>query len=131
MKKDITFTISEADKQLFAKMRNAFISEEEALFFNKLKEKEKHESAFSNDLLIYECDNKDNIFLIRKYFDTYLIGKVLNDGSFAQYETTSLSEVLSLNLSECISHDKSITLLDWLRHCNYDCVKYDRNYDLI
>ena len=124
-----TFRLSEADLRLFADMKHAFRSLAEKNFFHKLEEKEQYEPAFANELLVYERDNHDGIYLIRKYYDVYLIGCQKADGSVAEYECDTLSELLQTNLSQCIAFPRQITVLEWLRESDYSFVRYNRNYD--
>lgn len=42
----------------------------------------------------------------------------------------SLSEALSLNLKDLGFLDRNVTLLEWLREYDYNCVNYSRNFDL-
>lgn len=125
----IKFNISEADKCLFTEMRHAYQSDAEKKFFEKVKYKEQYESAFSNELLVYEKDNEDHIFIIRKYFDTYLVGYCNSENSVDEYECETLSEMLRLQLDECVGFPYKISVWEWLRKYDYRIVKYNRNYD--
>lgn len=128
-KQRIKFSISEADKALFAEMKHSYISNAEKQFFVKLKRKEQYNSALSNELLVDENDNEDSLYLLRKYFDTYLVGYSGTKGHVEEFECETLNTALSLSLNECVNFPKNITLWEWLRDTDYRYVKYNRNYD--
>lgn len=123
------FELSESDKIFFAEMRGKYQSESEKKFFQKLSRKEQYESAFANELLVYEKDNPDGIYFIRKYYDTYLIGYEIRPGYSEKYECETLVEALSLRLDLILGFPRPITLMDWLRESDYEFVSYERNYD--
>lgn len=129
MKKEIKFEISIADKELFSNMQRNFASVAEKAFFKKMCYKEQYEPAFSNELLVFENENESGIFLLRKYYDTYLIGYRNPIGTVAEYECVTLCAALSSRLDQCIGFPLQITLLEWLRKFDYGMVKYNRNYD--
>lgn len=123
------FTLSKADDNLFAVMRASSSTAGERQFFKRLEWKEQHEPAFSNELLVYEKENTDGIFLIRKYYDTYLIGMKHVGSPTREYETTTLASALEADLSTAVGYGRKMSLHDWLRGNDYECVRYDRNYD--
>lgn len=130
MNEDFDFPLSTNDLLLFTHMEKQAASPEEQEFFSQLSYKERHEPAFSNELLVHETENPDGIFLLRKYSDTYLIGYKSSDAPSAQFECNTLSTVLQQNLAEVVHFPQAITLWQWLRAYNYSVVRYNRNFDL-
>lgn len=123
------FVLSEADVALFAEIKLHSVSEAERKFFSKLEWKEQYESAYANELLVYEKDNEDGVFLLRRYFDVYLIGSVSPEGIYKQVEFSHLAEALECRLDVTIGLSEPLTLLQWLRKYDFKFVRYDRNYD--
>ena len=64
----------DADNKLFASMRDESLTPNEANFFKNMKFKEEYEPTLSNDLIISEHDNADEIYLVRVEYDEYLVG---------------------------------------------------------
>lgn len=127
--KDKQHSNTAQDKKLFIKMKRESISPLEKRFFSMMEKKQEYESAFANELLVFEQENPDGLFLLRKYYDTYLIGYKHQDGTTTEYECETLFQALSLRLDMCIQFPKKITLWEWLRDSDYEVVRYDRNYD--
>ena len=127
--KKIKFMLSDADRNLFTRIHNSYLSDAEKKFFMKMKHKEQYDSAYSNELLVYEKENADGLYLIRKYFDTYLIGYSNSNGDVEEYECATLAAALSLRLDVSVGYPDKSTLGEWLRKTNYKFVKYNRNYD--
>lgn len=118
------------DKALFKKMKGNYVSEKEANFFKNIQYKQEYEVTALGDLLISEYENPDEIYLLRLYFDEYVIGyKIDSDGEFEAH-VMNLSEALSLNLKDQGFMNRNLTLWEWLRETDYAYVNYDRNYDL-
>lgn len=130
MKKlDIQFNLSAADKSLFVQMRHSYQSDSERKFFEIMKRKEQYESAFSNELLVYEKENDDRLYILRKYYDTYVVGYCQPNGRIEEYECETLSALLFLQLDKCVGFPYVMSVLQWLRKFDYSFVKYNRNYD--
>ena len=103
------------DKALFERMRGNYVSNNEANFFKNIQYKQEHEITGLNDLLISEYENPDEIYLVRMYYDEYLLGyKIDSNGEFEEH-VMNLSEVLALNLKELGYINRNLTLLEWLR----------------
>ena len=118
------------DKALFERMRGNYVSNNEANFFKNIQYKQEHEITGLNDLLISEYENPDEIYLVRMYYDEYLLGyKIDSNGEFEEH-VMNLSEVLALNLKELGYINRNLTLLEWLRENDYAYVNYNRNNDL-
>lgn len=116
-----------ADIELFAKMRTDSISPEEFNFFQNMQFKEEHEVTLSNDVIMSENDNVDNIYIVREVYDEYVIGCASHPNN--EIHVMNLSEALNVNLSEIGVSNKNETILDWLRSINYAGISYNRNYD--
>lgn len=118
------------DKALFEQMKGNYVSNNEANFFKNIQYKQEYEITGLNDLLISEYENPDEIYLVRMYYDEYLLGcKIDSDGEFEEH-VMNLSEVLALNLKKLGYIDRNLTLLEWLRETDYAYVNYNRNHDL-
>ena len=119
------------DRELFDEMENNYASENEKIFFERMRYKQEHIYTSANDLVFHENDNEDALFLIRLDFDEYILSYSGNDRECEECHTQSLSDVLAINLKEHNLSDKDMTLLEWLRSIDYACVLYDNNYDWI
>ncbi len=118
-----------ADKELFENMAGKYVSQNEANFFKNIQYKEEYELTGLNDLLVSEYDNPDEIYLVRMYYEEYLVGyKIGCDGKFEEH-VMNLSEALALNLKELGFMDRNLSLLEWLRETDYVYVDYNRNFD--
>ena len=62
------------DKTLFERMKGNYVSNNEANFFKNIQHKQEHEITALNDLLISEYENPDEIYLVRMYYEEYLLG---------------------------------------------------------
>ena len=114
------------DEQLFASLEGKYQSDNEAVFFRNMKFKQEYEPTLSNDLIISELDNEDEIYLVRVEYDEYLVGRG-KDGA-SEVHVMNLSEALSVDL-RWIGLNRQLTLFDWLRKRDYEGVLYDHNYD--
>ncbi len=116
----------EEDDNLFASMKDNYQSENEREFFEKILYKQQWECSLSNDLILSEKDNEDEIYIVRVYFEEYIVGK---KGKIEEEHVMNLSTALNLNLKEIGVLDESITLFEWLRRRDYVGVKYDNDFD--
>lgn len=122
--------VPQEDRDMFETMKGQYVSSNEENFFKNIQYKEECEITGLNDLLVSEYENNDEIYIVRQYYEEYLVGHGIgNDGAQEEHVMT-LSEALALNLKELGFIDRDITLLDWLRETDYRYVKYNRNYDL-
>ena len=116
------------DYELFASMEGHYTSENEKTFFEKVRYKMEFELAPSNDLLLSEIDNEEQIYLVRVDYDEFIVGH----GTVGHYDeechVMNLSEALNTNLKEKGYLDRDITLLDWLRERDYQGIRYNHNY---
>lgn len=122
--------ISKEDKQLFDSMRGHYFSFNEENFFKNMQYKEEYEITGLNDLIVSEYENEDEIYIVREYYEEYIVGQGINSNGAKEEHVMTLKEALSLNLQELGFLNKDITLLEWLREHDYRYVKYNRNYDL-
>lgn len=83
--------------------------------------------TISNDLLLHEDNNEDRIYIVRCWFDEYVIGGESYKHGEEHY--MNLSEALNANLKEIGVLDRDITLFQWLRERDYEGVEYDHNFD--
>ena len=122
--------ISTDDKLLFEAMIGKYISTNEENFFKNMQYKQEFEVSGLNDLLVSEYENDDEIYLVRECFEEYLVGHGIGTNGAQEIHVMSLSDALSVNLKNAGFLSKDQTMLEWLRDCDYSCVKYNRNHDL-
>jgi hypothetical protein len=103
-------------------------TQQEKIFFEKLKKKQLYEISTSNDIIVYECENDDTVYVVRVYYDEYIIGIANSTKDDSEVHVLSLSEALNVNLED-LGYSKDMTLFEWLRQCNYVYAKYNRNLD--
>jgi len=120
-----------ADAKLFASMKEASHTPNEANFFRNMQYKEEYEVTALNDLLVSEYENDDEIYLIRMNYDEYVIGHGIGTNGAEELHVMNLSEALAVNFKNEGFLDRDITLWQWLREKDYKIVNYGRNYDLI
>ena len=116
----------DVDEKLFASLEGHYQSDNEAVFFRNMKFKQEYEVALSNDLIVSETDNTDEIYLVRVEYDEYIVGKGCDE--MHEVHVMNLSEALSTDLST-LGLDRKLSLLDWLKERDYAGVMYDHNYD--
>lgn len=117
------------DEELFSKMENNYISENERIFFETQKYKQIYVVTCLNDLVINEYDNDDHIYLVRIAFDEYELGHGIDNMYDENFHTMCLAEVLEANLKHLGYIDRDITLFEWLRERDYEGVLYNNNFD--
>lgn len=115
------------DKALFDSMIGHYQSANEREFFEKQRYKQENVITISNDLLLHEDNNEDRIYIVRCWFDEYVIGGESYKHGEEHY--MNLSEALNANLKEIGVLDRDITLFQWLRERDYKGVEYDHNFD--
>ena len=128
------------DRKLFENMKEHYISEEERLFFEKMKLKMEFECAPSGDTLMRGIDNEDEMYISRLDPDEFVMGRysgevehVPANGIWREHDFHHYVEFHAMNLSEALSHNlkdiigKNITLLEWLRERNYHGINYNGN----
>lgn len=115
------------DKALFESMEGNYQSDNEREFFEKQRYKQECVMTSSNDLLLHEDNNQDRIYIVRCWYEEYVVGGLLYKQGEEHY--MNLSEALNANLREIGVLDRDITLLQWLRERDYKGVEYDHNFD--
>lgn len=128
------------DIELFEKIKGQCISEEERLFFEKMRLKMLYECAPCGDDIMIGRDNKDELYISRHDPDEFVIGRYTGEVEhipahgnwlehdfhrYVEYHAKNLSDALSHNLNDIIKRD--ITLLEWLRERNYQGINYNGN----
>ena len=121
----------DVDERLFDSMENHYQSVNEENFFKNIRYKQEYEITGLNDLLISEYENSDEIYMYREWYDEYVVGHGIGTDGAQEEHVMNLSEALNLNLKELGFIDRDLTLFQWLRECDYVCVNYNRNYDLL
>lgn len=121
----------DADAKLFASMKGNYQSKNEENFFMNMQYKEEYQATALNDLLVSEYENQDEIYIVRMYNEEYIVGQGIDTDGANEEHVMCLFQALNLNLKELGFLDRDVTLLDWLRECDYSVVNYERNYDLM
>lgn len=112
------------DEILFNLMRGHYFSAKEQKFFEEQEHKQRSVLTVSNDLVMSERNNKDHLYIVRCWYEEYIVGSDSGELHFM-----CLSDALSANLKDCGILDKNITLLQWLRDRDYSNVEYNHNFD--
>lgn len=128
------------DIALFEKMERDYVSEEEKLFFKKMKLKMEYECAPCGDDIMLGDSNGDKLyitrrdpceFVISRYVDVPINGNVQGTNQvhttqkLVCYYANNLSDALDHNLKDLVGRD--ITLFEWLRERNYEGIEYNGN----
>lgn len=114
------------DKALFESMVGHYQSDNEREFFERLQYKQENVMTSSNDLILHEDNNEDGIYIVRCWYEEYVVGQ---EKVVEEQHVMCLAEALRLNLKETGLLDRDITIFEWLRERDYKGVEYDHNYD--
>lgn len=128
MKMPINKLVKE-DAELFAAMEGKYVSENEKEFFEKQKYKQINVFTFANDLVMWELDNEDLIYIVRCQYEEYIVGHGTEGCYDEEFHSMCLYDALNVNLKELGFIDRDLTLWQWLRERDYKGVQYDHNYD--
>lgn len=128
MKMPINKLVKE-DAELFAAMEGKYVSENEKEFFEKQKYKQMNVFTFANDLVMWELDNEDLIYIVRCQYEEYIVGHGTEGCYDEEFHSMCLYDALNVNLKELGFIDRDLTLWQWLRERDYKGVQYDHNYD--
>lgn len=120
--------LSREDEKLFKSIEGHYRSLNEKEFFEKLRYKMENELAPSNELIMYEEDNEDHIYIVRCVYEEFIIGHGLKGNYDEECHVMTLSEALNANLKQLGFIDCDITLLEWLRERDYNGIRYNHNY---
>lgn len=105
-----------------------YVSDKERTFFEKMRYKMEYEIAPSNDLIMFEEDNEDHIYILRCVYEEIIIGHGIKGNYDEEFHVMTLSEALNANLKELGFLKSDITLLEWLRGRDYEGIRYNHNY---
>ena len=119
------------DEELFASMKGHYTSDNEKVFFEKIRYKMEYEDAPSNDLIMSEEDNDDHIYIVRCYYEEFIVGHGKKDNYDEEFHVMTLAEALIANLMQLGFLSRDITLLDWLRERDYKGIRYNHHYALM
>ena len=122
--------LADTPEEFDAAIKNA-VSENERIFFEKVRYKVLNETAASNDVLMNEADNEDKLYLLRVGTDDFMIGRNITDPNekSSPIENAGLFGALEEDLYPYIG--RHITLLEWLRGRDYKGIRYDANNDYL
>lgn len=80
-KKSSKHKLWKEDIELFKKMEGNYKSANEENFFKNIRYQQEYEVSTLNDLLVSEYENPDELYLVRMYYEEYVIGhKIDSDG---------------------------------------------------
>ena len=116
-----------SDKEILETIIAHPFSANELEFFTQLRNKMENELAPCKEVHFSEKDNEDGIFLLRDGYDEFIIGTEKDNVPNDYIHVMSLSEALSMNLSNIGFVDRDITLLDWLRERDYKGAMMNHN----
>lgn len=114
------------DKEFFERMRGHYRSDNERMFFEKLRHKQENVLTCANDLILSEKNNEDGLYIVRCEFEEYVVGQ---EHVTEESHYMCLADALEANLKEIGLLNRDITLWQWLRERDYAGVEYDHNYD--
>lgn len=118
----------EEDTQLFSEIDHNYVSENEKLFFETLREKMLTELAPCKELLISEHNNADQVYLIRDQYDEFILGQGIGENRKPEVHKMKLYDILHVNMKENGFLLSDISFWEWLRSIDYEGVMYDHNY---
>ena len=121
----------DVDEILFSSMKGNYSSSNEENFFKNIQYKQQYECTALNDLLVSEYENPDEIYVVREIYEEYVVGHGIGSNGVNEEHVMCLSDALALNLRELGYIDRNLTLLEWLKECDYAVVNYERNYDIL
>lgn len=122
--------IPQEDRELFESMKGKYLTPNEENFFKNMQYKEENEITGLNDLIVSEYENPDEVYIVREYYEEYVVGRGIGTNGANEEHVMTLTEALAVNLKELGLKDNDMTLFEWLRKCDYCFVMYNRNYDL-
>ncbi len=114
------------DKELYLRMQGNFVSCKEKEFFEEMICKELYDFPCSTfDVIVPEEYNAERLFIQKMYNSEYQLGGYSDKDTYntMDYIPCSLSELLNISLSPLLG--RNVTVLEWLREKNYECVRYD------
>ena len=121
-------TLWPEDEVLFQKMDNNYISENERLFFETLREKMLTELAPCSELLLSEASNVDEVYFLRTQYDEFIVGQGIGENRKKEVHTMNLSEALNIDMKAKGFLSDTISFFEWLQKKDYRGVQYNQNY---
>jgi hypothetical protein len=120
--------ITDTPEEFEAAIQNA-VSNNEKEFFEKLRYKVLHETAFSNDVLMKDDENEDALYIMRVGTDDIIIGHhlIVAGKKHEAIEISGVCFAMSYDLYDFLGYH--ITLQEWLRKRDYQGIHYNRNND--
>lgn len=67
-------TLWTEDNALFKSMEEHYQSDNEREFFETLRYKQENVISISYDLILHEDNNEDRIYIVRCWYDEYIVG---------------------------------------------------------
>ena len=121
-------TLWPEDEALFLKMDNNYISINERLFFETIREKMLTELAPCSELLLSEVSNTDEVYLLRTQYDEFIVGQGKGEFRKDEVHTMNLSEALNIDMKANGFLPDAISFFEWLRKIDYRGLQYNHNY---
>ena len=118
------YTPCEYEMSQFKAMETKYASENERHFFETMLRKIRTQYTDVNETIIGYENNEDEIYLYREGYDDFEVGRYSKKVSDNPVFTNGLFGILSVDLGEDLLDDH-ITLLEWLRKNDFNCVQYD------
>ena len=116
------------DEALFLKMDNNYISANERLFFETIREKMLTELAPCSELLLAEASNTDEVYFLRSQYDEFIVGQGKGENRKNEVHTMNLSEALNIDMKANGFLPDAISFFEWLRKVDYRGLQYNHNY---
>ena len=117
------YTPSEYEMSQFKEMEGKYTTENEKTFFETMLKKIRTQYTDTNETIINYENNSDGIYLYREGYDDFEVGRFVKHHDDNPVFTFGLFGILSVDLVDVL--DYHITLLDWLRKNDFNCVQYD------
>jgi len=119
------------DVTLFSSMKKKYVSDNERTFFKNMQYKEEQEMAFANDVILSEFDNEDELYIVRRVCDEYVLGRGQKENRRKETIVVTLADALSVDLADIGLMEEHITLWEWLRQRDYKGINYKGNNDYL
>ena len=124
------YALPEKDEKLFKEMHGNYISDNETIFFERMKEKELYDFNDEQDDLLWDRERPNAYSIYRIYRHWYMVSVPKNNETDCdEFEYSCLSDMLN---DDFTSHEeyaqldiKGKTNLEILREMNYNGITYD------
>lgn len=123
------YKLPERDEKLFEEMRDNYISDNEAIFFERMKEKELYDSNDEQDDLLWNKERPNAYSIYRIYRHWYMVSVPKNnESSCDEFEYACLADMLNDDFTGHEDYEqldiKGKTNLEILREMDYKGVVY-------